>query len=176
MAEDMLRWASVPNGVGAGSGGELTLFSAPPPEIPDPRGKKPRHRPNNGRKRRFIGPFLEEPPWELLQATGYPVPEGLSVYHKVPSCWRRGPAYNKWRLRVFAMWGTVCHLCGHEGADSADHLIPLAQWGNQPYDPRISRPAHGIAGCPTCEVKCNSSRGNRQFAREVVRYKPLVAL
>jgi hypothetical protein len=48
------------------------------------------------------------------------------------------------------MHGTVCHLCGEDGADSADHEPPRkyldpALW----YDPTYGRPAHR---------KCNVER------------------
>lgn len=179
MGNDLLQWAQVsPIGVGEGSGGGLVLHAQPPPELPDPRLKKPRSRPNRGRKKRFIGPLLEEPPWHILRELGpaYPIPSNLTCLSHVPSNWRRGKVWSTWRASVFAMWGDMCHLCDHGGADSADHLVPLSVWGNQPYDARISRPAHGIAGCPTCKVKCNSSRGNRAFASQVIKFKPAVEL
>lgn len=51
---------------------------------------------------------------------------------------------------VLATYGTRCHLCGLEGANSKDHLVP---WSHT-RDNRLSnlRPAH---------VGCNSRRGNR---------------
>lgn len=61
------------------------------------------------------------------------------------------------RLQMFAIYGTVCHLCGHDGADSADHLIPISVWPQQPIDPHLMRPAHGRP-CPTCGIRCNRAR------------------
>lgn len=151
-------------------------MAQPPPEIPDPRVKKPRSRPNRGRKRRYIGPLLETPPWDILEATGYPIPRDLTPLPHVPANWRRGPTYVAWRQATFSMWGTVCHLCGHEGSNSADHLVPLSVWGNQPYDARLSRPAHGIEGCDTCSLKCNSSRGNKAWALHEREYQGAVRL
>lgn len=182
MTDDMLQWAQqsveLPGspGVGGISGGDLITGAQAPPEIPDPRLRKPRSRPNRGRKRRYIGPFLAEPPWEILRATGYPIPPDIRCLNKVPSQWRAGPSANKWRAEAYRMWGHKCHICGHGDADSIDHLVPLSQWGNQPYDARLSRPAHGVAGCPTCRVKCNSSRGNRDFAISIRDYKPPLSL
>ena len=177
MTSDLIQWAQdSPIGVGETPGVGLLGHATQLPGVPDPRDRKPRHRPNRGRKRRFVGPFLETPPWDLLHATGYPIPSDLMPLDRVPSCWRRGPMYHVWRLEVHAMWGHECHICGHEGAHTADHLVPLSMWGNQPYDPRLSRPAHGIDGCPTCHVKCNSSRGNRQLGNQIRDYKPAVAL
>lgn len=177
---DMLQWADIAPGggsVGEPPGGDLVaLAQVPLGAIPNPRSKKVRRRPNNGRKRRYIGPFLDEPPWDLLAETGYPIPGDLKMLGGVPPCWRRGAGYEIWRAQVREMWGTVCHLCGHEEAHTADHLVPLSKWGNQPYDPRLSRPAHGVEGCPTCEVKCNSSRGNRLIANAIRDYKPPVTV
>ncbi len=181
MTEDMLQWAQpvehssqvVVNGT---SGGDLVSGARVAPDVPDPRLKKPRSRPNRGRKRRYIGPYLPEPPWGVLRATGYPIPTDLGCLGKVPSNWRGGPRYDAWKRASYGMWGYTCHICGHGDADSIDHLVPLSAWGNQPYDPRISRPAHGVAGCPTCRVKCNSSRGNREFAISIRDYKPPLAM
>lgn len=62
---------------------------------------------------------------------------------------------------MFAAFGRVCHLCGHDGATDADHLIPISVDSTQPVDYRRMRPAHGVTGCPVCKVKCNQSRGNK---------------
>lgn len=64
------------------------------------------------------------------------------------------------REQMFAIYGTVCHLCGHDGADSADHLVPISVWPDQPVDPHGMRPAHYLP-CPTCGRRCNSERGAR---------------
>lgn len=171
----LLQWAQTP-GVGDAGGADLTSQSGVRPPVP-PALKKSRSRPNRGRKKRTNRtPALVEPPWELLRATGYPVPVDIKCLSNSPINWRKGPPWVKWRAGVHAMWGYRCHLCGHDNAHTADHLVPLSVWSNQPYDPRLSRPAHGIEGCPTCHVKCNSSRGNRELAREIGNYKPPVAL
>lgn len=52
--------------------------------------------------------------------------------------------------RVLFHYGTVCHLCGGEGADTKDHLVPRSLGGTDALD--NLRPAH---------MKCNSKRGNR---------------
>ncbi|PZG47479.1 hypothetical protein C1I98_13325 [Spongiactinospora gelatinilytica] len=52
----------------------------------------------------------------------------------------------------------MCWICGHDGADTADHVIPLSL-GGDPLAPENLRPAHGVRGCRTCGRKCNSSRG-----------------
>lgn len=50
---------------------------------------------------------------------------------------------------VLAVKGTVCHLCGRPGADSADHVIPRSQGGTHALD--NLQPAHAA---------CNSARGD----------------
>lgn len=44
----------------------------------------------------------------------------------------------------------ICWLCGRPGADTIDHVIPLAK-GGPPLDRQNLRPAHGAKqpwGCP----------------------------
>ena len=57
----------------------------------------------------------------------------------------------RWRnLRVAILaQSDVCHLCGKPGADTIDHVIPVALGGDQ-WDPTNLRPAHGRKrpGCP----------------------------
>ena len=69
---------------------------------------------------------------------------------------------------MFAIYGTVCHICGHGGAREADHLVPLAVDPDQPVDPHAMRPAHGSNHpCRQCTGangkprKCNQERGTR---------------
>ena len=59
-------------------------------------------------------------------------------------------------------YGTRCWLCGHDGAESADHLLPRSRGGSDHID--NLRPAH-FRECPTCGVRCNQSRGNRLSSR-----------
>lgn len=63
-----------------------------------------------------------------------------------------GPGWQRLRLRAFEVYGTHCHLCGEDGADTIDHLDPTSTAG--PRLPTIDRvrPAHAT---------CNSSRGNK---------------
>jgi 5-methylcytosine-specific restriction endonuclease McrA len=65
---------------------------------------------------------------------------------------------------MHAIYGHTCHLCGHEGAHDADHLVPISVDPEQPIDPHTMRPAHGVRGCPVCGRKCNQERGNRNLS------------
>ncbi|MFE2352220.1 HNH endonuclease [Kitasatospora cineracea] len=67
--------------------------------------------------------------------------------------------YRKQRARLLAE-SDICHLCGHPGADVADHLLPVSR-GGDPYDPDNQAPAHGINRCPTCGRNCNGEKGDR---------------
>lgn len=59
--------------------------------------------------------------------------------------WRAARA----RALAFATYGDRCWLCGEYGANSVDHVIPLA-WGGTD-DVTNLRPAH---------LTCNQRRGN----------------
>lgn len=79
---------------------------------------------------------------------------------------RTGRPYRTARKRMFAIYGTICHLCGHDGAGEADHLDPISLRPGQPVDPHAMRPSHGSnAPCPVCvgadgqPRKCNQERG-----------------
>lgn len=56
----------------------------------------------------------------------------------------------------------VCALCGHTGATTADHRIPLSRGGSHALSNLI--PAHGTDGCPTCGRKCNQEKGSQTLA------------
>jgi hypothetical protein len=184
MGEDLLHYAQVETlGVGGNRVPELLGMATPAPPPIDPRDKPVRRRPNNGRKKRTNrNPPLAEPPWDILRSLNIPLPPHVGNLPYPPVNWRKGPRYLAWREGVFQRWGTVCHICGHPEAYTADHLVPLSVWPNQPYDPMLARPAHGVVqpdgseGCPTCHVKCNSSRGNRALAVQLSTYQPAVRL
>lgn len=52
------------------------------------------------------------------------------------------------RAAVLSEHGTICHLCGMPGADTADHIVPRSMGGDDSLD--NLRPAHS---------RCNASRG-----------------
>lgn len=176
MTNDMLQWARDTPGVGDVSGDDLVEMAEVTPETPEPYVRKMRSRPNRGRPKRTNRHPLAEPPWDMLRELNIPIPPYLGNLSYTPLNWRKGPQYSNWKKAVLARYGTTCHLCGHGGAYTADHLIPLSVWSNQPYNPMLARPAHGVEGCPTCQIPCNSSRGNKQLAMQIGHYKPPVAL
>lgn len=69
----------------------------------------------------------------------------------------------------------LCHICGHYGARTCDHIVPPKDWPRGPDgrhlpgldDPANLAPAHGTIGnkatnrCHTCGKLCNQARGNR---------------
>ena len=61
-----------------------------------------------------------------------------------------GRAWQRVRDAVLERDGRICWLCGQPGANTADHVLPIAHGGND--DPSNLRAAH---------LGCNSSRGSR---------------
>ena len=52
-----------------------------------------------------------------------------------------GEKLQKLRRQVFNYYGEKCWLCGGEGADTIDHIIPVVDGGDDSLD--NLRPAHG---------------------------------
>ena len=73
--------------------------------------------------------------------------------------------FRQLRARVLAE-SDVCIVCGHGGADSADHVHPVSKGGAR-VDPDNLAPIHGVKGCPVCLRKCNSEKGDRPLAAVV---------
>ena len=60
-------------------------------------------------------------------------------------------SFRRMRIRILEM-SDICWLCGHAGADTVDHIIPLSVDPTRAEDPTNLLPAHR---------SCNSSRGNK---------------
>lgn len=58
------------------------------------------------------------------------------------------------RAATLRTYGTVCHLCGKDGADTADHVRPRVHGGLDVLE--NLRPAHG---------PCNYARGDMPLGR-----------
>jgi 5-methylcytosine-specific restriction endonuclease McrA len=79
-----------------------------------------------------------------------------------PNTWG-GRKVDALRYLVLSTYGTVCHLCGGQGADSPDHVIPRSKGGSNALD--NLRPAHR---------GCNIARGDMDLAEWFTRH-PLPA-
>lgn len=80
-----------------------------------------------------------------------------------------GRAARRWVALVLDTYGTTCHLCGHGGAESADHLTPRAELArrgqlDRMYDVKNGRPAHHRP-CPVCGVRCQTRRKDKPLTR-----------
>lgn len=78
-----------------------------------------------------------------------------------------GHAYRTARKAVLER-SAVCWLCGHDGADQADHVQPRSLHPDiADHDVTNLMPAHGVRGCPTCGEKCNQVKGNGTLTRPI---------
>lgn len=57
----------------------------------------------------------------------------------------------------------VCIICGHRGADSVDHIIPVQLRPDLIADRDNLGPAHHEP-CPTCARRCNNEKGTRSLS------------
>ncbi|WJZ03464.1 HNH endonuclease [Corynebacterium freiburgense] len=58
-----------------------------------------------------------------------------------------GRSASRLRVLTLATYGTICHLCLRDGADTADHVVPRSAGGDDSIE--NLRPAH---------ASCNSAR------------------
>lgn len=87
-----------------------------------------------------------------------------------------GNAVYRRNRAVLLAQNTLCALCGHEGSQTADHVIAARDWPRGPDGKPLPglddlgnlQPAHGTMGagrtvvqnpCPVCGRLCNQSRG-----------------
>lgn len=42
---------------------------------------------------------------------------------------RTGRPWQRRKARIIRRDSGICHICGHDGADSADHIVPVADGG-----------------------------------------------
>jgi 5-methylcytosine-specific restriction endonuclease McrA len=75
----------------------------------------------------------------------------------VPPASRTGRQWRRVKARVIRRDHGICHLCGQAGADSADHLIPVAHGGS----------IYSLANLAAAHIGCNKVRGVRPI--DVVR-------
>src|SRR5208282_6527437 len=64
----------------------------------------------------------------------------------------------------------VCWICGHPGARSADHVIPLTERPDLDLDAANLRAAHGVPHpCPVCSVAATVKAGKevKVFCNEI---------
>jgi len=100
---------------------------------------------------------------------------------------RKGRAYREAVQLMWIRWqeagnGTMCHICGHQGATEADHIVTIADDPDQvPHWSRF-RPSHGVnprgghpGPCrhPDCIAinngaprPCNQQRGKSSLAEQ----------
>lgn len=71
-----------------------------------------------------------------------------------------GRLWQRVTARVLA-GSTICHICGHDGADSADHVEAWARGGSDELT--NLKPAH-FKPCATCGRMCNREKGNKEWA------------
>ena len=83
----------------------------------------------------------------------------------------RGRTNQKLRERVFALYGSICWLCGYDGADTIDHLVMISQGGSN--DLENLRPAHGRK-TEFCVGNFSRKRGKQtsKNGKEKVQVKP----
>ena len=67
---------------------------------------------------------------------------------------RTGRPWQRKKARVIRRDGGICHLCGHPGADTADHLVPWSQTHDD-----------SLANLKAAHDWCNRIRGDRSIER-----------
>lgn len=98
----------------------------------------------------------------------------MSQHHK-----RMGGRARQRRNRAILAASDVCHICGHPGSDSIDHVIALARARDAEHAKQLDedlsnlKPAHHDVECPTCGERCNRSKGDKAWAPIIRRSSSL---
>jgi hypothetical protein len=92
-----------------------------------------------------------------------------------------GWKWDRFAKAVVDRYAGYCHICGHGGARTADHLDPDTEHPDQPWKLERFRAAHGAPGnpCPVCSrlagqnIYCNNVRGmgSVERARRIIAEK-----
>lgn len=73
------------------------------------------------------------------------------------------------RIRALVLaTSTVCGICGHDGSDSVDHVVPRSVDLSIAEEITNLQPAH-YRPCPVCSRRCNSERGARPLASVLLK-------
>ena len=80
---------------------------------------------------------------------------------------RSGRPWQRLRTRVLSTSG-VCILCGHDGSQDVDHIIPRSVAPELAEDITNLGPIHGVDGCPSCLRKCNQEKRDRPLDQALV--------
>jgi hypothetical protein len=85
----------------------------------------------------------------------------------------QGTADSRWYRKASAEFlavHTICWICGHGGANSIDHALPVSLFPWLKFEPSNWRPSHGGGRrCPTCGLDCNAKRGNSMTMPKITR-------
>ena len=88
-----------------------------------------------------------------------------------------GRTTRRWRERIrpaVLRASDICHWCGHPGANTVDHIIPISVAPELAEDFANLAPIHGREGCPVCAPRsgkprvCNGEKGGRVNVRPPV--------
>ena len=79
-----------------------------------------------------------------------------------------GDYARKWTRLTLAHYGTICHLCGQDGATTADHRIPRSQGGSDTLG--NLRPAH-----KHCNIVRRTQPLSQWFAKHPLPTRPTAA-
>lgn len=95
----------------------------------------------------------------------------------------QGSVWRKFVRETLRVHGTICWICFHGGATSADHVIPYTEDDSRALDRGNLRPAHGNPHpCPACSsaagkgIFCNEIKGMGSVERARRKIRELTGL